>query len=229
MVMELIDVVPWGRSFAEYQAMFCLNDIDLQKKILACSDGPACFNAELTKAGGHIVSVDPVYQFSRQQIRSRIEQAYPEVMSQVVKNLDNFIWDTIGKAEELGRVRMEAMEGFLNDYVQGKVSGRYIDASLPELPFKQAEFDLALCSHYLFLYSEHVDLAQHILSVKELCRVANEVRVYPLLGLDGRQSKHLGSVINSLNASGFDVSLQAVEYEFQKGATEMLVVNNVPS
>ncbi len=196
---------------------------------MGCGDGPACFNAELTKVGGNIVSVDPVYQFSSQQIRSRIEQVFPEVMSQVSKNSDDFVWKTIANVEELGCVRMAAMENFLNDYEQGRAVGRYIAASLPELPFEDAEFDLALCSHYLFLYSEHVDQAQHILAMKELCRVAKEVRVYPLLGLDGRQSKHLEPVISFVKASGFDISLQAVEYQFQKGATEMLVVKNVKS
>lgn len=225
--MELTSVVPWGRSFSEYQAMFSLSETDLTKKIIGCGDGPASFNTELTKAGGNVISVDPVYQFNSQQIRSRIEQIYPEVMSQVIKNSDNFIWKTITTIDELGRIRMAAMENFLNDYEQGKEAGRYIDASLPILPFKEAEFDLALCSHFLFLYSEQVDQSQHVLAMTELCRVANEVRVYPLLALDGSRSTHLGPVINHLKESGFDVSLQTVKYQFQKGATQMLVVKNV--
>jgi len=81
--MELESIVPWGRSFSEYQAMFALNASDLQKSILGCGDGPACFNAELIKIGGNIVSIDPVYQFNSEQIGSRITQVYPEVMSQV--------------------------------------------------------------------------------------------------------------------------------------------------
>jgi len=134
--MELTSVVPWGRSFSEYQAMFSLTESDLTKTILGCGDGPASFNAELTKAAGHVTSVDPVYQFNSQQIRSRIEQVYPEVMSQVIKNSDDFIWKTMTNIDELGRLRMAAMENFLNDFEQGKEAGRYIDASLPILPFK---------------------------------------------------------------------------------------------
>ena len=49
--MELENIVPWGRSFNEYQAMFALSAADLQKSMLGCGDGPACFNAQLTKAG----------------------------------------------------------------------------------------------------------------------------------------------------------------------------------
>jgi len=225
--MELTSVVPWGRSFSEYQVMFSLSESDLTKTILGCGDGPASFNAELTKAAGHVISVDPVYQFNSQQIRSRIEQVYPEVMSQVIKNSDDFIWKTITNIDELGQLRMAAMENFLNDYELGKEAGRYINASLPILPFKEAEFELVLCSHYLFLYSEQVDQSQHILAMTELCRVANEVRVYPLLALDGSRSTHLEPTISHLQGRGFDVSLQTVKYQFQKGATQMLVVKNV--
>lgn len=123
---------------------------------------------------------------------------------------------------------MDAMQTFLGDYEKGKKSGRYINASLPTLPFKNTEFEIALCSHYLFLYSEHVNQEQHILSMKELCRVASEVRVYPLLSIDNNQvSPHLEPVTAALKKSGFSASLVPVKYEFQKGATEMLVVKCV--
>ena len=225
--MELRSVVPWGRKLSEYQEMFSLNDIDLKRKILGCGDGPASFNRELTELGGNVVSIDPVYQFSEEQIRSRIDEAYPQVMSQMNKNKNDYIWETIANAVEFGQIRMKAMEKFLTDYSNGKEAGRYINASLPKLPFEDKEFDLALCSHYLFLYSEHVNQIQHILSVKELCRVAGEVRVYPLLSLNGLKSTHLEPVMSLLAKDGFDVSLQTVKYQFQKGATEMLVIKSI--
>jgi hypothetical protein len=34
--------------------MFSLSESDLDKIILGCGDGPACFNAELSKIGGNI-------------------------------------------------------------------------------------------------------------------------------------------------------------------------------
>lgn len=78
--MELAKVIPWGRSFKEYRAMFSLSDVDIEKTILGCGDGPASFNAELTESGGCIVSVDPVYQFNANDIRARIANVYPEVI-----------------------------------------------------------------------------------------------------------------------------------------------------
>jgi hypothetical protein len=228
MTVELSEVVPWGRSFNEYKEMFSLSYDDLRKKILGCGDGPACFNAELSAEGGNVTSVDPIYQFNPGLIRSRIEEIYPQVMEQVSQNKNDYVWNKISSVEELGRIRMDAMNIFLNDYIKHQESGRYINASLPTLPFESAEFDLALCSHYLFLYSEHVNLEQHILSMKELCRVASEVRVYPLLSISGNtESPHLEPVMVELERNGISVSLVSVKYEFQVGATKMLVAKSV--
>jgi len=225
--MKLENIVPWGRSLNEYKSMFSLTDSDLDKKILGCGDGPASFNSELTESGGNVVSVDPVYQFNTLQIRSRIDEVYPRIMAEMKKNIDDYIWKDIVSIEALGKTRMSSMEAFLDDYETGKKLGRYIEASLPTLPFEDKAFDLALCSHYLFLYSEHVDEALHIDSMLELCRVAQEVRVYPLVSLDGSKSKHLDAVISSLENDGIDISFQPVEYQFQKGASDILVAKCV--
>lgn len=225
--MELSEVVPWGRSLSEYRGMFLLSSDDLRKKILGCGDGPACFNAELSTKGGNVTSIDPIYQFSPDQIRTRIDEVYPLVMEQVSKNKDDYVWSNIGGVEALGRVRMDAMKIFLNDYEKNQESERYINASLPILPFEDGEFDLALCSHYLFLYSEHVSLEHHIESMKELCRVSEDVRVYPLLSINSnKESPHLEPVMAELERSGINVSLVPVGYEFQKGATKMLVAKS---
>lgn len=226
--MELSEVVPWGRSLSEYKEMFLLSSDDLRKKILGCGDGPACFNAELSAKGGNVTSIDPIYQFSPEQIRTRIGEVYPQIIEQVSKNKDDYVWSNIGGVEELGRVRMDSMKIFLNDYGKNQETERYINASLPILPFEGGEFDLALCSHYLFLYSEHVNLEQHIESMKELCRVSGEVRIYPLLSINSnKESPHLEPVMTEMEKSGINVFLVPVRYEFQKGATKMLVAKSV--
>lgn len=222
--MELSKVVPWGRSLHEYKEIFSLSSDDLKKKILGCGDGPASFNAELSCINKKIISVDPIYQFNAEQIRSRINEAYLQIIDQVSKNREDYVWKNINCVEALGKIRMDAMNIFLSDYEQNKESGRYINASLPSLPFKDSAFDLALCSHYLFLYSEHVNQEQHLLSMRELCRVAKEVRVYPLLSIgNNKLSPHLEVVISDLTDRGVNVSLVPIAYEFQKGANKMLV------
>ena len=125
-MFTLDKVVPWGRSFDEYRRMFELTDEDLSRRILGCADGPANFNAETTRRGGRVVSCDPLYQFDRQQIQARIADVYDQVLEQTWQNRDAFVWDRIRSIEHLGQVRMEAMEGFLADYEDGKRHCRYI-------------------------------------------------------------------------------------------------------
>src|SRR5262245_61622563 len=131
--------------------MFHLSEKDLRLRILGCADGPASFNAEMF-AGGHLVtSCDPLYQCSTDQIKQRIDATYKNVMEQTYKNMGQFVWDRIRTPEELGRLRMKAMQTFLADYEDGRKSGRYIAAEAPHLPFASTSFDLALSSHFLFL------------------------------------------------------------------------------
>lgn len=222
MAFTLDQVVPWGRSFAEYVAMFNLSGADFGRRILGCGDGPAGFNAECARRGHRVVSADPLYRFSAADIRQRIAATYPEVMEQVRRNADEFAWTHIASVEELGRVRLAAMEEFLADYPAGLGAGRYVEASLPALPFADGEFGLALCSHFLFLYSPHFSEEFHWDSLRELCRVAGEVRVFPLLELGAARSRHLDAVLARLAAAGFAATEEPVGYEFQKGGNRML-------
>ncbi len=208
--------------------MFNLDDADLPKRILGCGDGPASFNAEMRARGGNVVSVDPVYAFSGTEIEERIQEVAPVVMGQVRGHADDFVWSSIPSPDALEETRMRAMRRFLDDYESGKTEGRYLEASLPVLPFEDGSFDLALCSHFLFLYSDQVDLETHLNGLRELLRVAAEVRVYPMVALNGQPSPHLEPVMETLATEEVDVRREPVEYEFQRGATEMLVLGRRP-
>jgi len=222
--MQLKKLVPWGRNLDEYRSMFNLTESDLHLKILGCGDGPSSFNAEVYDLGGSVVSVDPIYQFSKDDLSKRIEEVKDEVMSQVRKNAGDFVWKNIKDPDHLESLRMDAMAKFLDDYEQGKSEGRYINEMLPSLSFEEKEFDLALSSHFLFLYSEHLDLSFHLSSIEEMLRVAKEVRIFPLVTLQNRYSPHLGKVVEALKEKGFKTKIIKTAYEFQKGADEMLVV-----
>lgn len=224
MSFTLENVVPWGRCFNEYVSMFFLSGTDLSKYILGCGDGPASFNSELTCRGGSIISIDPIYKFNADDIKKRINETYDNVIEQTKKNTDEFRWDNIKSIEALGRIRMDAMNNFLEDY--RKNSHRYLPEELPTLSFGDAEFDLALCSHFLFLYSEQFTADFHIQSLKELSRVAKEVRVFPLLELGSKKSRHLDKVIGDLTDDGYNCNIEKVPYEFQKGGNEMLRIKS---
>jgi hypothetical protein len=222
MSFKLSDVVPWGRNFDEYVAMFALSDEDLAKRILGCGDGPAAFNAIATKKGCHVTSVDPLYQFSLAEIDKRIQETAMAVTEQTRINAREFVWTHFKTVDDLIAARMGAMSMFLADYPKGLAEGRYLNASVPSLPLEGNTFQLALCSHFLFLYSEQHDAAFHVQSILELMRVASEVRVFPLLELGARPSRHIETVMKALNEHGMVAMREPVHYEFQKGGNEML-------
>ena len=222
MPFSIDEVVPWGRRLDEYRAMFDLSECDLKRRILGCGDGPASFNAELSAQGGSVVSVDPLYRFSSAAIEQRVRETFPVVMAQTRANRDDFVWTRAPSLEDLGRRRMGALRRFLADFDAGRRSGRYIEAALPALPFTDDTFELALCSHFLFLYSVQFDLDFHLAALREMLRVAAEVRVFPLLQVGGAPSPHVRGVEEAFTTAGIRTTVEPVPYEFQRGGNHML-------
>lgn len=221
--MKLENVVPWGRNLEEYQNMFQLSKEDLQSKILGCGDGPSSFNFEVTKLNGGITSIDPIYQFTKEEIQKRIDETSSVVSKQLKQNQNDYVWKSIKNVDELINIRLTAMSNFIKDYNNGKNKKRYIHQELPKLSFKNNSFDLVLCSHFLFLYSEHFDLQFHIDSILEMCRVSKkEVKIFPLLDLKNQKSQYLEPILEILKEKGFETKIIKTNYEFQKGANELL-------
>lgn len=223
--MKLSEIVPWGRTLDEYIAMFSLSEADLTLNILGCGDGPASFNAEMTELQRSVVSIDPVYQFSAEQIEQRVRATYQSIISQVKQNANRYVWKNFCDADELGKARLNAMEKFLSDYESGKAEDRYLHQALPSLAFNDDQFELCLCSHLLFLYAEHLTLDFHIASIHELLRVASEVRIFPLIQLNGQSYPHLDVVLEEFSSKGYSVQIESVAYEFQKGGDKMLRIS----
>jgi len=222
-MFTLEHVVPWGRSFDEYRRMFALADADLNLRIIGCGDGPASFNAEATRRGGRVTCCDPIYRFEKSRIEERIAATHDQIVEQTRRNAHEFVWgEGIRTIEELGQVRMAAMRVFLQDYDLGKAEGRYLDAELPTLPFADAAFDMALCSHFVFLYSSQLGEAFHRAAVREMGRVAHEVRIFPLLALGGNRSAFVDVCVKDLRDVGYEVSIETVPYEFQRGGNQMM-------
>ena len=223
--MELTEAVPWGRLASEYISMFSLTPQDMTRRILDCAGGPSSFTSELTKQGKRVVSCDPLYEFTVEEISQRIKETYPKMMALNEVNKDNFRWDMYGSPAQLGQIRMRATRWFLDDYPEGKELGRYVCGELPSLPFASGSFDLALCSHFLFTYSEQFTAGFHVQSIIEMARVAHEVRIFPVLtAFTSELSPHLPAVMEALREQGYSVEVCSVSYEFQKGGNRMLCV-----
>lgn len=219
---DLKDVLPWGRNRAEYTAFFDLGAIDAKTKILDCASGPASFNAEMTAAGYQVTSADPLYAFSAQDIEGRVEETRTQMIAGLRAARHRFVFTWHGTIERHEEIRMNAVRDFLDDFEAGKQECRYRAEALPTLSFDDETFDIALCSHFLFLYSDHLDTDAHIACIAEMMRVGTEARIFPLLDLNGDQSRHVDSVRHALERRGFNSLIQKVDYEFQKGGHNML-------
>ncbi len=91
---------------------------------------------------------------------------------------DRFRWDYYGSPEGVVERRRDVLAAFISDFQASTHAGCYIAAHLPELPFQSESFDLVLCSHLLFLYSDELDTDMHITSLREMLRVGREVRLF---------------------------------------------------
>lgn len=223
MSFKLSGVVPWGRNFEEYRLMFRLTEDDLQKKIAGFGDGPACFNRELTERGGSVISFDPIYQFTKDDIEKRIEEVRVEVMEQMRQNRDNYVWTKIKSLDELENLRMSAMKRFLEDYDKGKADGRYVYHELPDrLPFEDNYFDIGLSSHFLLMYTA-LGYDFHIKAMSEMLRVCREIRIFPIVDLDANKTELIGSVIDHFRKD-YRVDIVNTDYEFQKGDNKLLTI-----
>jgi hypothetical protein len=224
--VHLHEIIPWGRSLDEYQHMFALTDADLSGKILGCGDGPASFNAELTQLGHTVVSCDPIYALSAAQILGRFEAGIDPIMSQVRAHPQNYVWTYHRSPDDLLNTRKQVIRTFLSDYETGLKQGRYVIAELPTLPFATQSFDLAVSSHLLFLYSRLLSQEFHLQSILELCRVAKEIRLFPITTLECEISPHLAPLMDELPHRGLKVELTKVDYQLQRNGNQMLRVYN---
>ena len=205
--------------------MFALTPRDLRGSILDCAAGPASFNAEATAAGHHVVSSDPLYRLTPEDIRKRVEETSGTLIAHARAARDRFVWRDFRSPEHLGEARLAAMDRFLADLPSGLAEDRYRTDELPHLAFGDDAFDLALCSHFLFLYSDHLSADFHVAAIEEMCRVAGEARVFPLLGAYGTPSAHVEPVIRALRERDYRVTVRRVPYEFLRGGDEMLSVS----
>lgn len=84
-------------------------------------------------------------------------------------------------------------------------------SQLPHLPYKTHQFDLVLCTDFIFHHALSHEKITEI--VKELCRVAEEVRIFPLLNHQGKMSDALGPLMLMLQKKNYGVEVRQVPYQ----------------
>lgn len=212
------EVAIWGRNLIEYIRMFYLPAEFIPLKILDCAGGPSSFNYEMTQLGSHVTSCDPIYALSKAEIEKKINETHKIIMKELTNN------NEFKPQNDLDDIRLSAMKTFLNDYEKGKNENRYIFSELPKLPFGSKQFDISLCSNFLFTYSHFLTLEFHIDSIREMARVAKEARIFPVCSMDGKISEYLKPVTEILSKENYLVELLTVNYEIQNGANQILIV-----
>ncbi|RKD95102.1 hypothetical protein [Halopiger aswanensis] len=224
---EVTDCAVIGRTFEEYLAMFDLEPAELEgRRVLDCPSGVASFVATATDRGVDAVGADVIYERARDELAGRCRDDRESVADQILEKPGLFAWSFYESPADRRRYLRRASERFLDDYADGRRDGRYVTAALPTLPFASDSFPLVLSAHFLFLYGDRFGAAFHREALRELCRVAtDEVRIYPLQGLDAEPSPHLETVLPALEAEGYEPTRVPVPFEFQRGSTEMLVLS----
>ena len=97
-------------------------------------------------------------------------------------------------------------------------------ASNGTLPFTDFTFDLALCPDYLFTDVNNQNIDFHLQQIRELARVAKEVRIFPLSDSHGLPSPLLGPVLLGLQQENYGVEVRDVSTLLHPKGSAMLRV-----
>ena len=220
---EAIDrLIITPRPLSDYRDMFLLSDADLTAgPILDCPGGASPFGAQTRAHGGTVVSVDPAYQSSREELSSRVRRDTAHAAGWIAEHPHNFDWAYLGSPTAFRRVFEVAADLFLADYSPD--GERYVAATLPSLPFPDRSFRLALCSHLLFCYPE-LGYEMHLASLLELMRVAqHEARVYPLVDTTGAAYPRLDELRAELGERGVDTEVKTAACAYMAGGDQLLI------
>ncbi|EKD76876.1 MAG: putative cytosolic protein [uncultured bacterium] len=210
----------WVCNLTDYVAMYDLSKSDLQKSIVDFPAGISSVNVEANAEGAHIISVDPFYNLTPEKMFIHAEAILQENIAYLNKTKGRLKEETM--LDHVIHLWKNSERNFLADYEKGKSEKRYQYAALPKLPFSFHQFELALCTDFLF---HHALSSDDIVRVfQALSHVALEVRFYPLLNHSGKMTDELGPFLLWLQKNNFGTEVRQVPYEIQKGGNAMLRV-----
>lgn len=218
MKLETPLIPSWVHSLDDYQHMFALAEHDLTRSILDYPASISSFNAEMYACGHTVISADSHYNLIPFDMSKHVDNIIQHLATHLHQYADRIQGEGEKTLENIVNAWNHYAQMFVTDYSHGKLEGRYRVAQLPTLPFADFEFELALCSDLLFRSKEMLPERM----IAELCRVAHEVRVFPLLDAQGEVSATLGAVMLNLQHANFGVEVREVPYKLQKGSNAML-------
>lgn len=228
---DLSSVSFFGRSLTEYAQCLALDVAALRgRDVLDVGAGPSSFVAEACARKIDAVGVDPLYGSAAGTLATHVQRAGARMAAQIRSKPRAFRCRPFPTFAEAEADRRAAAQRFLGDYATHFMHGRYVGGSLPRLPFFDGTFDVVLCAHLLFVYSESFDFDWHLAACRELVRVsADEARIHPLCGPDGRPYAGLARLRRELKAEGIVSDISGVGGEFFAGGNTMLVLRRSAS
>lgn len=217
-------LVLWGHSVEEYREMFDLSQDEMNSKILEYGCGPSAVNAEQTQANHKVVSCDPLFVLDKDTLSSKITMIFGDMIEKVKDAEQHYDFSRSGSLDHLLKERRTGMKQFFADYELGKSEDRYLGVVDYHLPFADFAFDFALVSHYLFAELDNQTIDSHLCVIRELARVAKEVRIFPLIDNEGKASDFLGPVLLGLQQDNYGVEVREVAFHLHKEGNAMLRV-----
>ncbi|MBL7479077.1 hypothetical protein [Legionella bononiensis] len=217
-------LVLWGHGVDEYREMFDLSDSEINSKILEYGCGPSAVNSQLTQMNNQVVSCDPLFVLDKDTLYSKSVMIFSQMADEIKSEEEHFDFSRSGSFDKLLAERKVGFEQFFADYRKGKTEGRYLGVTDYHLPFADFTFDFALCSHYLFADLDDQTVDFHLNVIRELARVAKEVRIFPLIDNDGQTSSFLGPVLLGLQQDNYGIEVREVAFHLQKSGNAMLRV-----
>ena len=209
-------------SFDEVMDMFALTQDELKMRILHYNAGISSFAATMHFRDGMVIAADAIYSESAPNLEKQILQGQQALKKEIETYPERFA------LKQSVETWLTAHEGrnvlFLEDFEAGKTQKRYIAASLPHLPFEGEAFDLVLVAHHFFMQAKNLETM--LADLAELTRVANEVRIFPLLSDSASLPHSVGEIAAHLQHLGLGVEIKSSHFELQKQGNALMRVFN---
>ncbi len=209
---------PTGFSFEQYQQMFALDDAGLQGRILDLGGGFSTFNCQGRAAGYDIVSFDALYELSPAKINDRVDAWCLDLVQQGLACDSELSQAYCADLAERSRQ-------FSQDVQSDQAQGHYLSQWQDIDKLSDSSFSCVVAPYYFF-HSVAGSLDDHIDVINVLCRVATELRIFPLLAESGKAPEQLGPLMLALQQQNLALEVVTVDGEMPYGSGAMLRVTS---
>lgn len=221
MTNQNFPVKDWIYNLDDYRQIFNLTDQEIQKGTLDYPGGVSSVNAELYALGQTIISAGPSYRLSPKEMQGHAKQILQNKITNLRQNVELLSTPNEQTINNVIQRWQLSTEQFLADYELGKKQGRYIVLDPPPFTTIEQTFELLLCTDFLFnkaLSPTHS--SQQLMD--ELCKLATEIRVFPLPDAKKIIAAELGPIMLDFQQRNYGIEVRAVNYPLRSDANAFL-------